>query len=61
MKQFDIYESNRESGNYGEKIGEMQISLLNRGLRIQWTTEETGTRARLLYAEDIYKLLTLLS
>lgn len=59
MKQFDICESNRESSNYGEKIGEMQISLLNRGLRIQWTTEETGTRARLLYAEDIYKLLTL--
>ena len=59
MKQFDIYESNRESGNYGEKIGEMQIDFLKRGLHIKWTTEETGTHARLLYAEDIYKLLTL--
>ena len=59
MKQFDIYESNRKSGNYGEKIGEMQIDFLKRGLHIKWTTEETGTRARLLYAEDIYKLLTL--
>lgn len=59
MKKFEIYESDRKSANYGEKIGEMKIDFLERGLRIQWTTEETGTRARLLYAEDIYKLLTL--
>ena len=35
MKQFDICESNRELSNYGEKIGELKIDLLERGLRVQ--------------------------
>ena len=59
MKQFDICESNRELSNYGEKIGELKIDLLERGLRVQWWTENGYERARLLYAEDIYKLMEL--
>lgn len=59
MKKMDIYENNRESSNYGEKIGELKIDLLERGLRVQWRTENGYERARLLYAEDIYKLLEL--
>ena len=59
MKQFDICESNRELSTYGEKIGEMKIDFLNRGLHIQWETEDNGACSRLLYAEDIYKLMTL--
>ena len=59
MKTMDICESNRESSNYGEKIGEMKIDMMERGLRIQWWTENDYEHSRLLYAEDIYKLMEL--
>lgn len=59
MKKFDIYESNRASENYMEKITELKLDLLDRGLHVQWTDENGNNRSRLLFAEEIYKLIML--
>ena len=60
MKTFKIYDDNRESSNYFEEpIGEMNIELLDRGIHFTWNIGDDCHRARVLYAEDMYKLLRL--
>ncbi len=60
MKTFKIYDDNRESSNYFEEpIGEMNIELFDRGIHFKWNVDDDYHRSRVLYAEDLYKLLRL--
>jgi len=59
-KTFKIYEDNKKSSNYFEEpIGEMSIELLDRGIHVKWNVGDDYATKRLLYAEDLYKLLQL--